>query len=137
MSATGTSLTGVWDGIYRYPAGIRTPESAFTAVLFDSGGALSGTIHETMKLGTHDIGASAFLEGRAEGSAVIFLKTYDGTGGQSHSVSYDGTLGADGNEIEGSWRIHADFGVMTGRFLMIRAQRRAKFKRTRAVQKAG
>lgn len=129
------NLTGVWDGLYRYPAGIRTPESAFTAVMFDSGGSLSGTIHETMKLGTHDIPASAFLEGRIEGASVTFLKTYDGTGGQSHSVSYDGTLGADGNEIEGQWRIHADFGVMTGRFLMIRTRRSAKAKRARKAEK--
>lgn len=135
MTAPETSLTGVWDGLYRYPARIRTPESAFTAVLFDVGGALSGTIHETMKLGTHDIPASAFLEGTVAGSLVTFLKTYDGTGGQTHSVSYQGTLGADANEIEGQWRIHADFGVMTGRFLMIRARRRAKARRARKAEK--
>jgi hypothetical protein len=135
MDKASAPLTGVWDGLYRYPAGIRTPESVFTAVLFDSGGTLSGTIHETMKLGSHEIPASAFLEGRVAGEAVTFLKTYDGTGGQSHSVSYDGTLGAGGNEIEGEWRIHADFGVMTGRFLMIRARGTAKAKRTRKAEK--
>ncbi len=128
-------LTGVWEGRYSYPAGIKTPESAFTAVLFDGGGRLSGTIHETMRLGTHEIPACAFLEGAVAGNAVTFLKTYDGTGGQSHSVSYDGTLSADGGEIEGSWRIHADFGVMTGRFLMIRARRTAKAKRARKAEK--
>ncbi|MCC6920603.1 MAG: hypothetical protein IT548_15505 [Alphaproteobacteria bacterium] len=134
--AESERLTGVWDGLYRYPAGIRTPESTFTAVLFDGGGALSGTIHETMKLGAHDIPASAFLEGRVAGRTVTFLKTYDGSGGQSHSVSYDGTLGDNGDEIEGEWRIHADFGVMTGRFVMIRARRHAKAKRTRVAEKA-
>lgn len=137
MNEQPASLTGVWDGLYRYPAGIRTPESAFTAVLFDSTGALSGTVHETMKLGTHDIAASAFLEGRVAGSSVTFLKTYDGTGGQTHSVSYEGTLGPDGSEIEGTWRIHADFGVITGRFLMIRARRTAKKAKTRVAEKAG
>jgi hypothetical protein len=133
---TEETLTGVWDGLYRYPAGIKTPESAFTAVLLDGGGPLSGTIHETMKLGTHDIPASAFLEGRVAGSAVNFLKTYDGAGGQSHSVTYDGTLSADGHEIEGQWRIHADFGVMTGRFLMTRARRAAQASKTRIAEKA-
>ena len=44
----GTNLTGVWNGLYTYQAGARTPESHFVAVILDMAGSLSGTIHETM-----------------------------------------------------------------------------------------
>jgi hypothetical protein len=38
------SLTGVWDGRYSYPRGLSPVP--FTAVILQTGPALSGTIHE-------------------------------------------------------------------------------------------
>lgn len=113
-------LTGVWDGLYSYS---RTGqlESSFTAILFQTGDALSGTVHETMRrLLGKDVAASALLEGTVEGRRVGFAKTYDGSGGQTHTVVYDGRL--SGDEIEGVWTIPTAPGN-TGRFLMIRGRK--------------
>jgi hypothetical protein len=136
MTDTAT-LTGVWDGLYSYS---RTgqPESPFTAILFDSTGTLSGTIHETMKFrGGQQIAAGAFVDGTVSGNRIVFTKTYDGANGQSHTVAYDGTLSGDRGEIDGTWTIRSAFGPVTGRFLMIRARRAAETVKKRIAAKAG
>jgi hypothetical protein len=43
---------------------------------------------------------------------LMLKKTYDGTGGQTHSVDYLGDLSADGRSVTGSWRL----GTLSGRF---------------------
>lgn len=60
----------------------------------------------------------ASLEGRGDAVSVRFTKTYDGTGGWSHAVAYDGRLSADATEIEGRWTIRQE---ISGRFLMMRS----------------
>ena len=121
-----TTLTGVWNGLYSYANAVQ-PESSFTAVLFDTAGQLSGTIHETMMLtGGRATPASAFVEGAAIGTQVTFSKTYDGTNGQTHTVTYEGQLSGDAGEIEGTWQVRTAWGLLTGRFLMIRARRAAQ-----------
>ena len=67
-------LTGVWQGVYDYPAG--------------------------------------------GGSAVRFVKTYDGSKPNYTTVVYEGTVSADATEIEGRWRIPRSW---SGKFLMIRS----------------
>lgn len=122
MNDPHESLTGIWDGLYSYAGVLTQPESTFTAVLFQSGGMLSGTIHETMRRRVvGDVAASAFVDGRVDGTVVTFSKTYDGSGGQTHVVNYDGRLAGD--EIDGTWSIAVQGGVVTGRFLMIRGRR--------------
>ena len=134
MSGDST-LNGVWDGLYSYSRTAH-PESPFTAVLFASGGHLSGTIHETMRFpGGAATDANAFLEGSAGDGRIVFTKTYDGTGGQTHSVAYDGRLSADGGEIDGVWSIRTDWGLATGRFLMVRARRATKATDARIAEK--
>ena len=64
--------------------------------------------------------AFALIDGAHCGGHVTFLKTYDGTGGVSHRVSYAGVLICDGEEVEGEWRIEGRHEVLTGHFLMIR-----------------
>ena len=121
-----TTLTGVWNGLYSYSNAVQ-PESPFTAVLFDTAGRLSGTIHETMMLtGGRSTEASAFVDGTASATHVAFSKTYDGTNGQTHTVTYDGRLSGDAGEIEGTWQVRTTWGLLTGRFLMIRARRAAQ-----------
>lgn len=130
-----TTLTGVWDGLYSYSRA-GAPESPFTAVLFDTAGALSGTIHETMNfVGGGAAEASAFIDGTASAGHIAFTKTYDGTNGQTHTVAYDGALSADGGEIDGLWTIRTIAGPITGRFLMIRARRAARAARKRSAAK--
>ncbi len=131
-----TTLTGIWDGLYSYT---RTgqPENPFTAVLFDTGGQLSGTIHETLKFVTGGAAeASAYVDGAADAGFVSFTKTYDGTSGQSHAVNYQGSLSSDGAEIDGTWTIRSGSGLVTGRFLMIRGRRAANTAKKRIAEKA-
>jgi hypothetical protein len=115
------SLTGVWHGLYTYVSHPHLPQSHFICVLIDNGGRLSGTIHEVMNhYRSAPSEAFALVDGAHCGGHVTFLKTYDGTGGQTHSVSYAGDLNGEQDEIEGGWRIDSRYGVMTGQFLMIR-----------------
>jgi hypothetical protein len=116
-----SSLTGVWHGLYTHASHPQIPESHFVCILIDNGGRLSGTVHETMnRYRAGPAEASAMIDGAHCGGHVTFLKTYDGTGGQTHSVSYAGVLSGDGEEVEGEWRIDGRYGVLTGHFLMIR-----------------
>lgn len=109
------------------------PQSPFTAVIFEGSGLIAGTIHEAMKLPYgQSQQANAALEGTVDGSRVHFVKTYDGTGGQHHAVTYDGQLNGDRSEIEGQWHIRSPYGAGSGRFLMIRA-RRATTAATKSV----
>jgi hypothetical protein len=114
-------LTGVWHGIYTYTTQPHIPESHFLCVLIESGGRLSGTIHEEMN---HFRGGAtqenATVEGSHSAGAVSFNKTYDGSGKKTHSVSYSGHFDAIQDEIEGTWKIGGSSRSFTGRFLMTR-----------------
>ena len=116
------SLTGVWNGLYSYPA-LMEPVS-FVATLIDAGASLSGTTHESCEVrpGVTDA-LFAAIDGARSGFSVDFTKHYDGSGGWDHVVFYDGTLSADGTEIEGRWQVP---GAMTGKFLMIRNVAKAR-----------
>jgi hypothetical protein len=111
-----TCLTGVWHGLYSYPRYFEPVY--FVATLVSFGKGFSGTTHEAL-VGAHGAPLKAFasVDGAHEDHAVSFLKSYDGSGGMRHSVSYDGTLLADENEIDGTWTVA---GSWSGRFLMIR-----------------
>lgn len=118
MTGTSDNLTGVWQGLYTYSPG---PSVSFMATLIESASRLSGATHEPCSsdrcsVATHD----ALLNGQRQGSAVAFEKTYDPVSPEFSAVQYDGTLSADGNEIEGRWRIP---GAGSGKFLMIRSTR--------------
>lgn len=112
------TLTGVWHGLYSYPA-YQQPVF-FVATLIASGPSFSGTTHEAA-IGQTGAPLTLFanLSGSQAGTSVEFLKTYDGTGGWTHSVNYAGELNADLSEIEGTWTIASQW---SGRFLMIRSK---------------
>jgi hypothetical protein len=108
-------LTGVWQGLYVYPWG---RSEGFVATLVQSGDHIGGTTHETATQGrAKGKTLYAIVDGTRSGSAVTFRKTYDGSGGWTHTVFYSGQLSADGAEIDGEWRIPP---FPPGRFLMIR-----------------
>jgi hypothetical protein len=110
-------LTGIWHGLYSYPAYLEPVY--FVATLISSGRGFSGTTHEAV---TGRSGAPlmlfASLAGSQAGYSVTFSKTYDGSGGWCHTVGYDGILNATATEIEGRWTLP---NAWSGRFLMIRA----------------
>jgi hypothetical protein len=112
------SLTGVWQGIYSYPAG-GLPTVPFTATLIEAGRSLSGSVHEACMAGGRPTETLFFsLNGSRHGTAVNFVKTYHGTNRCYGTILYDGTVNDEATEIEGRWTIPGDW---SGRFLMTRS----------------
>jgi hypothetical protein len=121
VSNSNDNLTGVWHGLYSYDAALAPVY--FVATLMSGPAWISGTSHEaTNEIEGQALTLFAAIEGSREGSAISFVKTYDGTGGWSHCVPYTGTLSPDGLEIEGTWVVQEEgYLTTTGRFLMIRS----------------
>lgn len=110
------SLTGVWTGMYTYP---NSGEPIFfTASLIESGSLVTGTTHETCAtIDSPRTTLHAMLSGSRGEGYVVFTKEYDGSGGWSHTVEYDGMINGEATEIEGHWNIN---GLLAGRFMMMR-----------------
>ncbi len=117
MAEPKQSLTGVWQGLYSYPA-FREPVY-FVATLIQAGTMLSGSMQEA-EVGRNGapLKLFAYLSGSKVENAVMFSKNYDGGGGWDHAVHYEGMINGDATEIEGRWQIPNDW---SGRFLMIRS----------------
>ncbi len=126
------SLTGLWNGLYSYPARLRPV--FFAATLISHGSGFSGSVDEAAEsvLGA-PLSVRASLSGQASGSGVRFTKLYDGTGGWRHAVLYAGRLSADRTEIEGTWVVPGDWN---GRFLMMRGERAEEARLRRAFARA-
>ncbi|HVY85526.1 MAG TPA: hypothetical protein VG943_10365 [Caulobacterales bacterium] len=102
------NLSGVWQGVF-WGAG-NTPTSFQITLRDDPGPGFSGSTVETNNFG--DVEAPfllATLQGQVQGAQVSFVKTYDGTGSVSHSVSYRGRLVSD-RRIVGTWSLDGASG---------------------------
>jgi hypothetical protein len=106
-------LTGRWRGTYSYPsvhegrAVANTSPVEFVIDIVADGLTLGGKVTEPNTFGdaTSDR-LYADIEGEFfEDNKVVFEKTYDGTGGVSHTVRYEGYLDPEADEISGEWRI--------------------------------
>lgn len=111
LSVSGEAADGTttWKGSYGYIDG-RAPVP-FTLTLTTKGKEISGRIIEPATFGD---GSSDKLIANIGGTSsvyeVVFTKTYDGTGGQTHSVSYRGAF--DGKTMYGLWQVgEEDVGV--------------------------
>ena len=132
-SAQSGGLTGIWNGSYGYDNIADMPDNAFVAILIESGGSLSGTVHEALRLtdgSVHD--ANATLRGERQGEEVDFVKTYGDMLSWMSSIAYVGTLSPDGNLIDGHWHILSKHGTFVGRFVMTRNLRPEQAKATTA-----
>lgn len=111
------SLTGAWSGAYRYPGDLM-PETVFNAQIEEVGGAFTGSLQEP---NVHGIGpggvVTSDIEGVRAGNAVAFTKFYDGSGGMSHAIRYEGTANAALTRVDGVWAIPRD---ISGTFFMVR-----------------
>lgn len=117
--AEDDNLTGVWEGVYNWPG--HRPPTPFTAVLIETGGSLSGSVHEVSLSGPFEgRELTAMISGVRSGCSVQFTKAYEPKPVRFRPVTYDGSLNADVTEIEGIWSIK---GLWSGRFLMIRSRR--------------
>jgi hypothetical protein len=136
MTGKTQSLTGVWHGLYSYD--IAMAPVYFVATLMSGPTWISGTSHEAVnEIVGQALTLFATLDGSVDGPKVSFIKTYDGSGGWSHSVPYEGTLSPDGTEIEGRWEIiEAGYLQVSGRFLMIRSNGASEALVRRIYEKA-
>lgn len=110
------NLSGAWKGGYVGQDGADA--NIFDVTLRQNGTALSGAIVEINAIGNADeaLFLTSTLTGSVANGAVSFVKTYDGSGGVSHSVSYTGQLDATGRRIRGVYNA----GGATGQFEMVR-----------------
>ena len=117
MSKRRSSLTGSWSGAYRY-RGDFGPETVFNVQIEDVAGAFTGALQEPNVLARGpDQVVTADIEGTRTGSAVVFIKFYDGSGGMDHAIRYEGAVDDALTRIEGKWAIPRD---ATGTFWMVR-----------------
>lgn len=105
-------LTGVWYG--RYTGTYE--DNGFIALLNEQGGAVDGGVSERDPNGIVDI-RRASVSGTRDGTAVRFVKQYDGSGGFDHAVFYSGMIDGDGTEVSGRWQIDR---YNSGGFVMTR-----------------
>ncbi|MEN3747524.1 hypothetical protein TPR58_10115 [Sphingomonas sp. HF-S3] len=105
-------LTGVWYG--RYTGDYE--DNGFIALLNEQGGAVDGSVSERDPNGIVDI-RRASVSGTRDGTAVRFVKQYDGSGGFDHAVFYSGMIDGDGTEVSGRWQIDR---YNSGGFVMTR-----------------
>jgi len=108
------SISGVWNGTYYYPNGNRPVPFTFT---FGANGC-SGRAEEPNTFGNKTApklfaSLTCSVASLLPGQTVTIRKTYDGTGGASHSVVYTGTVSRDLRSISGRWQINAVQGSFT------------------------
>ena len=106
-----SAFTGKWRGQYRYPPGSSQAPVSFDMDLTFSQGTVSGFIVEPATFGNKTSkNLYATFAGTVNGNTVEWKKTYDGTGGVSHSVIYRGELDRDRRTITGRWRLGPNWG---------------------------
>jgi hypothetical protein len=114
MGYSRANLEGTWQGVY-----VNNAEpTRFTAAFRSAGGRFSGSIVEPNGISRAPFYLYSDVVGRFEidGRTVSFVKTYNGVGGLSHSVLYQGVVSDDGRQIAGTWSI----GAVSGPFEMAR-----------------
>ena len=107
-------LTGDWKGTYRYITKNLKPVN-FEIHLVETGEKLTG---KTVEPNTFSESPVKHLHADIRGSVnpdltISFLKTYDGTGGATHSVEYAGKISADGAHVKGTWKRLQSVGTFT------------------------
>ncbi len=112
LAQSASNLSGAWRG--GYVSSDRNDVNEFTLNLVQSGSRLSGSMVEVNLIGNFDrsMFLTSNLEGTVSGRDVVLVKTYDGSGGVSHSVRYSGTVSANGRTIKGTY----DASGATGKF---------------------
>jgi hypothetical protein len=97
-------LSGTWEGSYSYMASSGRREVPFTLQLTQRGTSLAGRITEPNTFGERSTpNLYANVVGVQEGLRLRLVKTYDGTGGQTHSVYYESMLDPGAMTISGTW----------------------------------
>jgi hypothetical protein len=127
MSSEMSPLCGTsWDGRYFYPVNqnkqLERPPVPFVFSFVCSGDTIKGRTTEASTFGdktSENLYANVSIE-KIEDGDLVFVKTYDGTGGVSHSVRYIGNFKTN-RFIYGIWNIaEKDGSTYSGYFEMHR-----------------
>ncbi|HJS80986.1 MAG TPA: hypothetical protein VJ748_10205 [Vitreimonas sp.] len=122
------SLTGLWTGAYRYSRSAAAVP--FNARLEESRESFTGEIDEPNTFADPSAARlSASVHGSRTAFDVRFVKTYDGSAGQSHTVGYEGVVNPDFTRIDGQWSLPGSSGT----FFMERADVGAEAAASRAA----
>lgn len=115
-----SDLAGSWHGTFTYFRQGKRPVE-FSVRITSDGNRCRGSTEERNTFG--DPSASRLYANfdchviLGQGPArLVFRKIYDGTGGQSHGVDYEGEIASDLGGVTGIWRI----GTESGRFSLLR-----------------
>jgi hypothetical protein len=116
--ATALTVDGMWHGEYWGGLNARPVNFSLSVRLY--GSDCRGRTEEPNTFG-HRSAPKLYANivcrlGGGGRRRLVFTKTYDGTGGQSHSVEYEGEISLDGRRIMGTWRI----GTLSGPFSLTR-----------------
>lgn len=106
-------LEGAWSGTYYYPNGNKQQPVRFIFTFGPTG--CSGRSEEPNTFGDRSVprlfaNLSCSVTSLSPGQVITIVKTYDGTGGVSHSVLYTGTVSPDMRTIYGRWAIKSTRG---------------------------
>jgi hypothetical protein len=98
------SIAGLWNGTY-----VNGQKSVPFTFTFDPSGCF-GRSEEPNTFGNRSApklfaNLTCSTSALSAGQTITIVKTYDGTGGVSHSVMYIGSLSADLSQISGQWMI--------------------------------
>jgi hypothetical protein len=106
LAQDAAALAGTWNGRYSYQSSAGRQEVPFKLELTVRRTSLSGRMTEPATFGDNSSpNLYANVVGIVEGRRVRLIKTYDGTGGQTHSVYYEGVLDPGSTTLSGSWII--------------------------------
>lgn len=122
-STPAADLTGAWTGAYSED-GRETPfQIEFRSTLggVDGGAHARRFVGQASEPNVFGIGGAQYLYANISGEArpggvIRFVKTYNGAGGVSHTVRYEGRIDDGGRTITGTW----DTGALQGPFRMDR-----------------
>jgi hypothetical protein len=102
-SAAEADISHRWQGAYHYSD--KRSSVPFELEINVTGNTLTGRTSEPATFGKGASYLYATIYGSTDGSNIRFTKTYDGTGGVSHSVEYSGNISADGSNMSGRWSL--------------------------------
>lgn len=116
-SQATAQMSGNWVGHYFYPNNSNTPVPFRFRVTHNPAPRFAARTSEPATFGDGTARRlTANVTGQISKSGIVsFAKTYDGSGGQTHTVQYEGRMRGEWL-IDGSWRI----GQTKGRFYMVR-----------------
>jgi|GEM_PF-1492954 len=110
-------VEGHWTGLYYYPS-VSLPVP-FSLKLSQTGIRLTGHSQEPNTFGDDHVPMlTADWTGELIGETLELVKTYDGSGGVRHSVTYHGHLENYGTRIGGRWSIKQDGGYFSSFFAL-------------------